>query len=137
MSKLVATAYHPVNGAAEEIWEGFSWPCFFFGCFWFGFKNMWGWAVLAFVAAIGTFGISWIICAFFANSLYATHLRKQGYLTETERDERKKASGSVLSGQRERGQSQIADEVAKLAALRDQGVLSEEEFASQKQKLLS
>jgi hypothetical protein len=30
----------------------------------------------------------------------------------------------------------IADEIAKLVALRDQGVLTEEEFAAQKAKLL-
>jgi hypothetical protein len=31
----------------------------------------------------------------------------------------------------------VADELAKLAALRDQGVLSEEEFLAQKARLLS
>ena len=76
MSAYVAKAFHPVNGSSEDVWEGFSWPCLLFGCFWFGYKSMWGWAVMSFVLSVPTFGLSWLIFPFFANTLYASSLRK-------------------------------------------------------------
>lgn len=44
---------------------------------------------------------------------------------------------ATQGGQQKGGSSSVADELAKLAALRQRGVLSEEEFEAQKAKLLS
>src|SRR6266540_167567 len=82
MAELAGDAYHPVNGSIEKIYEGFSWPCLFFGCFWYLYKGMWGWALIAFALAFSTFGISWLFFPFFANEQYAQSLLKQGYLNE-------------------------------------------------------
>jgi hypothetical protein len=100
---------------------------------------MWGWAVISFFLAASTVGISLFLLPFFANAQYASSLRKRGYLTEKQWNERKKVrSGATSSGSKQqREASSIADEIAKLATLKDQGVPSDEEFNNQKRKLLS
>jgi hypothetical protein len=45
MSTPSGNLYHPVNKHPVAIYEGFSWPCLFFGFFWFLYKNMWAWAL--------------------------------------------------------------------------------------------
>ena len=52
---------------------------------------------------------------------------------EDERQERIEPSSNVESST----QTSLADELSKLSDLRDKGVLSEEEFSTQKRKLLS
>ena len=52
---------------------------------------------------------------------------------EDKRQERSEVSSSAENS----SQASLADELAKLSDLRDKGVLSDEEFATQKQKLLS
>ena len=139
MATLVARAYHPINGTAESVWEGFSWPCLLFGCFWYLYKHMWNWAVISFILAVSTFGISWIVFAFFANEQYARSLRKQGYLSESEWEEHKQGRsqrGRPPTTVRQK-QSSVAEELMKLADLRDRGLLTEEEFEQQKARILS
>ena len=137
MSQFVGKAYHPINGFTEDIWEGFSWPCFFFGCFWFGYKGVSGWAVLSFLAAIITFGISWLVIPFFANEFHATSLRNRGYLSETEWNEKKtKVVTQSVPTEQPTGSYSKADEIEKLANLKDRGIISIEEFNQQKEKLL-
>jgi hypothetical protein len=139
MSKLAGEAYHPVNGAIEEIWEGFSWPCLFCGFLWYLYKGMWGWGLITLILALSTFGISWLVFPFFANAQYAKSLLNQGYLNEKQWNERDRASKRTINHglQSQREVSSIADELAKLVALKEQGVLSCDEFNKQKQKLLS
>lgn len=132
MSKYVAKAIHPVNGSIQDIWEGFSWPCLLFGCFWFGYKGLWGWAFMSLVLAVLTFGFSWLLLPFFANGLCADMLRKEGYLTEKEASARNIAATT----QQARSSSSTADELTKLAALMNQGILTEDEFRTQKAKVL-
>jgi hypothetical protein len=50
---------------------------------------------------------------------------------------RAKAAQRRTSGRTSAGGTSVADELSKLAALRSQGVLTEDEFAAQKQRLLS
>ncbi len=138
MGSLVGSAYHPVNGSAEEIWEGFCWPCLFFGCFWYMYKGLWGWAVFAFILAWVTFGLSWLAFPFFANAHYADSLRKRGSLTQQEWEGRQRnTAANRETASPGAPPSSIADEISKLAALRDRGVLSEEEFQAQKRRLIS
>lgn len=135
MATLVAKAYHPVNGSTEEIWEGFSWECLFFGCFWFAAKSMWGWAVASAALAVVTAGFSWLLFPFFANGVYAKHLLAQGYLNEDQwRAKQAPPKQSPLAPRPASGS--VADELMKLAKLRDQGLLSGDEFQREKARLL-
>ncbi len=80
MSTLKNNLYHPSgNGYSQPVFMGWSWPCFLCGIFWFAVKGMWGWAVIAFIAAIATGGISWLVFPAFANSLHEKSLFNQGY----------------------------------------------------------
>lgn len=85
MSKRAATLYHPVNGAPEETWEGFSWPAFFFGGIWLGVKQLWGHFIVAIIIIIVTFGFAvipiWIYYGFSGNSHHRKSLLRKGYMT--------------------------------------------------------
>ncbi len=137
MSTLAAKAYNPSNGAVEEIWEGFSWPCLFLGFIWYIYKGMWGWGVIALILAIFTCGLSWLIFPFFANEQHAKSLLKQGYLNEKQWNEKKAEKQASNSTPQNRVASSVSDELSKLVALKNQGVLTDEEFSVQKKKLLS
>lgn len=138
MSTFAGQAYHPVNGSTEDIWEGFSWPCLFCGFLWYMYKGMWGWGIIALILAFITFGISWLIFPFFANGQYAKALLERGYLNEHQWHERARAIwGDNTPALKSNAVSLVADELTKLAALKAQGVLTEEEFNKQKLKLLS
>ena len=137
MSKLVAVAYHPVNDSTEEIWERFSWPCLFCGFLWYMYKGMWGWGIIALILAISTFGISWLIFPFFANGQYAEALLERGYLNETQWNERNPNSRLAHGTEvKPHLTPSVADELVKLAALKTQGVLTDEEFNTQKLRVL-
>ena len=138
MSTLVAKAYNPINGAEEEIWEGFSWPCLFFGFLWYLYKGMWGWGIIALILAIITWGISWIVFPLFANEQYAKSLLKQGYLNEEQWNHKKNVETQINNSVRgNQATSSLSDELSKLAALKEQGVLTDDEFQTQKSRLLS
>ena len=138
MSTFAGQVYHPVNGSTEDIWEGFSWPCLFCGFLWYMYKGMWGWGIIALILAFITFGISWLIFPFFANGQYAKALLERGYLNEHQWHERARAIwGDNTPDLKRHAVSSVADELTKLAALKAQGVLTEEEFNQQKLKLLS
>jgi hypothetical protein len=139
MSTSAGVLVHPVNGHKVEIYRGFSWPCLFLGFFWYGFKGMWGWAVIGLVAALMTWGIAWLFFPFFANEQHITYLKKQGYLTP-EQVHDKRSVGSVENRTVSPSVTvvgSVADELRKLAELRDSGLLSEGEFQKQKQRILA
>jgi hypothetical protein len=137
MGTVVAQAYHPGNGATEDVSEGFSWPCLAFGVFWFVYKGMWVWALLSFVAACVSYGVSWFVFPFFANGLHARHLRRQGWLTEKEwkdRDVHNSAAGASVHATASSGS--VADEIAKLVQLKERGALTQREFDELKAQLV-
>jgi len=134
MAVLVAKAYNPTNGSVEEIYEGFSWSCLLFGFLWYIYKGMWGWGLISFILAIATYGFSWLIFPFFANGQHAESLLKQGYLNEKQWKEKKDNNNQVNN---QNNNSSVADELSKLVALKEQGILTDEEFLIQKDKLLS
>jgi len=82
MSKKIGILYHPINNHPEEIYEGFSWPCLFFGFMWYLVKGMFGWAIVSFLVAGFTFGISLLVFPFFANNHRKESLLNKGYLSE-------------------------------------------------------
>jgi len=133
MSKLAGKAYHPGNGSSIDIWEGFSWPCLLLGFFWYAYKGLWGMALIALILAFATFGLSWLVFPFFANAHYAKALVERGYLTEVQW----RAQTSVAKPPAAPvAPVSTADELTKLAALRDSGHLSAEEFDQQKARIL-
>jgi len=146
MSKHVGKAYHPINGSPEDIWEGFSWPCLFLGSpIWFLYKRMWSWGVFTIFLVLAASSIHflllipiWLILPSFANPLHANSLRNKGYLNEKEWIKKKHPGPITVRhvNQPQREAVSIADELAKLVALKEQGVLTEEEFNKQKHKLL-
>ncbi|MDY0073612.1 MAG: SHOCT domain-containing protein [Thauera sp.] len=85
-------------------------------------------------------GFGWLVFPFFANEQHAKSLLAKGYLTEKQWHERQNPQTSSNASNINSSASQalpIADELAKLAELRSKGVLTEEEFASQKTRLLA
>lgn len=86
MSRKIGKLYHPLNNHPEEIYEGFSWPCLLFGCMWYLVKGMFGWAIVNFLVAFFTFGISLLIFPFFANNHRKESLLKKGYLANPKED---------------------------------------------------
>lgn len=82
MSRLVGNMYNPNTMQVEKIYEGFSWPCLFFGSIWYIFKGMWKWTLLSFLIAVITGGISWFIFPFFNNKQYIQHLIDNGYVPD-------------------------------------------------------
>ncbi|MBI4470947.1 MAG: SHOCT domain-containing protein [Acidobacteria bacterium] len=125
MSISAGVLVHPATKERVEIFRGFSWPCLFAGCFWYA-KGMWGMGILAFLLAFVTFGLSWLVFPFIANDQYRRTLLNEGYVPEDQADHL-----GVISVQ-----GSVADEIRKLAELKASGVLTEEEFAHQKSRLL-
>lgn len=138
MSTLAGYAIHPVNKSREPIYEGFSWPCLVFGCFWFVYKGLWGWGIISFALAFFTFGLSWLVFPFLANEQYAKSLVGKGYLTEAQakEQERQAPHRSSPNAAPSAPALSVADELGKLAGLRSAGVLTDQEFESQKTRLL-
>lgn len=60
---------NPSNGHVVRItWLGSFVGCLLLGCFYFLFKNSYKWALIAFLAAIATLCLSWLVFPFFAAS---------------------------------------------------------------------
>jgi hypothetical protein len=140
MSSPSETLYHPINGTTEKTWEGFSWPGFFFGVIWLAIKQLWVHFIVSIIIIIITAGFGaipvWIFYGFTGNSFHRKLLLSKGYLTKeqfsqkTERDKKSSISENKFTN------TSVADELAKLAELRNSGILTEEEFLQRKRKLL-
>lgn len=94
MSVLSDYLYHPPDMERVEMYEGFSWPCFFFGPLWFIAKGLSGWFLMALLLGPVTLGMSALILPFYANKLNNAHLRRNGWLTL---DQLKSASANELN----------------------------------------
>jgi hypothetical protein len=69
---------NPSNGYVETVSHPMLWT-FLFGCFYFAFKGVWSHAVLGFVAAILTSGLSWFIYPLFAPAIMRSHYLRNGW----------------------------------------------------------
>ena len=56
-----------------ELW------CLLFGCIYFAAKGIWTHAVAAFLLAIFTLGLSWLIYPLFARQIVRTHYLRRGW----------------------------------------------------------
>ncbi|HWQ69938.1 MAG TPA: SHOCT domain-containing protein [Patescibacteria group bacterium] len=88
-------------------------------------KGLWGMGILAFLLAIVTWGLSWLVLPFFANDQYRNSLLKDGYVPQDQ------VGRSPLTTE-----GSVADEIRKLAELRASGVITVEEFSTRKSRLL-
>ena len=95
---------------------------------------MWGWAVIAILAAVMTSGISWLVFPFFANSQHRKSLLKNGYFNSTQMKRTNDAAERLENANF--GTHGIADEILKLANLKEKGLITDNEFVLQKGKLM-
>jgi len=79
MAQHITLQHQNSDRLVQTVKVGWSWPCFFFGCFWFLAKGMVGKAVVFFILAFVTLGISWIIVPAFANKMLLEHYLSLGY----------------------------------------------------------
>jgi hypothetical protein len=108
----------------------------FFGCFWYLYKGMVVWALIAFLSAGLTFGVTWFILPFFANSQHQQYLRRNGYVEPSGRMTRVNFGAEPAASPTAFMSPSVADELEKWARLRADGVINEEEFQAQKRRLL-
>ena len=70
---------NPNTGAIKEAPVGFSWTTFFFGPFPALFRGDWKWAVIMFILAFITAGLSSLVFMFIYNKTYIKDLIGSGY----------------------------------------------------------
>lgn len=70
---------NPNMGNIKEAPVGFSWTVFFFGFFPPLFRGDWKWAIITFLLAVITAGLSNIVFMFIYNKLYIKDLIASGY----------------------------------------------------------
>ncbi len=144
MSVRALPLYNPVNNVAEETWDGWSWPAFFFTGIWVLIKQMWGHAAIVWLVCICTVGwaapVIWFVYGANGNRWHREKLLSMGYLTQEQFDE-KKADAKRLRAPTAPPTApaphvDVVERLSGLAKLKEQGHLTEEEFAAQKRLLL-
>ncbi len=70
---------NPSTGQIKEAPVGFSWTVFFFSFFPALFRGDWKWAIIMFLIASLTFGLSGLVFMFIYNKLYIKDLVSDGY----------------------------------------------------------
>jgi hypothetical protein len=70
---------NPANGYVEEIGAPWIW-CLLFGCIYFAARGIWTHAVAAFLLALFTWGLSWLIYPFFAREIVEHHYLRRGWI---------------------------------------------------------
>ena len=130
MSKSIGFLYHPTNNHPVSIFKGFSWPCLLFGIFWYAYKGMWKWFIISLLLVLITSGIAWLVLPFFANSQHIKTLKDDGYLDN-------KRSNYSVKNKSIKSDNDNLDKLKKLGDLKEQGILTEDEFENKKKELLS
>lgn len=67
------------KGMTKKTKVGFSWTTLFFGFFTALFRNDRKWAIIMFLLAMFSFGLSWLVFPFIYNKIYIKRLLKKGY----------------------------------------------------------
>lgn len=67
------------TGEQKHVKKGFSWTMLFFGVFVPLLRGDWKWFLITAIAAVLTYGVSWVVFPFFYNKLYINDLLKKGY----------------------------------------------------------
>jgi hypothetical protein len=76
------TFRNPANGYTESVNFAFLWALVF-GVLYFAVKGVWRHAVISFVLAVCTLGLSWLIYPFFAKSMLRAHYLRLGWVEVT------------------------------------------------------
>ncbi|HEX7853877.1 MAG TPA: hypothetical protein VF503_09295 [Sphingobium sp.] len=72
------TFRNPVNGYTESSSVPFLW-CLLFGIFYFMVKGIWRHALISFLIACCTLGLSWLIYPFFAKGIVIASYGRRGW----------------------------------------------------------
>jgi hypothetical protein len=75
---MLMVFHNPQNGYEEEVTCPGLWT-FLFGPLYFAMRGVWTHAVLSFVLAIVTWGLSWLVYPFAARDLMRTHYLRKGW----------------------------------------------------------
>ena len=70
---------HPLTGATKIAPVGFSWATLFFGFFPALLRGHWIWALIIFMIAWMTFGLSHLVFSFIYNKAYIKYLIGEGF----------------------------------------------------------
>ncbi|PRX34695.1 hypothetical protein BX659_10210 [Orenia metallireducens] len=81
---MKVTLQNQNNNLIKEVPIGFSWTTFFFGFFPAIFRGDIKWAIIMFLAACVTAGVSALVFPFIYNKLYIKDLLEKGYLPADE-----------------------------------------------------
>ncbi|WP_163859478.1 hypothetical protein [Paenibacillus elgii] len=87
-------------GIVKERKVGFSWTTLFFGFFPALFRGDWKWAIIQFIAAGCTFGISVLVFCFIYNKLHINDLLKNGYEPSDENSRTVLVAKGFITGNR-------------------------------------
>jgi len=79
MAYTTITFENPHTGEIKQAPVGFSWTVLFFGFFPPLFRGDWKWAVIMFILAMITFGLSGLVFMFIYNKLYIKDLIGSGF----------------------------------------------------------
>lgn len=69
-------------GQIREVKKGFSWTTLFFGLFVPMIRGDWKWAIIMFLTALVTGGLSWLVFPFLYNGIYEKELIRNGFVDE-------------------------------------------------------
>ena len=69
---------NPKNGSTEEVSHPGLWTLLF-GSFYFALRRVWPHALASFIAALLSFGLSWLVYPFFAHEIIRVHYLKSGW----------------------------------------------------------
>jgi len=73
---------NPKTGQIKEAPVGFSWTVLFFGLFPPLFRGDWKWAIIMFLLAMLTFGLSGLVFMFIYNKLYIKNFIGSGFMAK-------------------------------------------------------
>ena len=79
MTSTVITFENPLTGQTKEAPVGFSWTVLLFGFFPPLFRGDWKWAIIMFLLALLSWGLSSLVFMFTYNKLYIKDLIRAGY----------------------------------------------------------
>lgn len=136
---------NPANNHVEKFDRPWLWTLLF-GAFYFLSKGIWTHFLLYLLLVPLTFGLAWFVYPFFAASIVESHCLRKGWIKELPDAEKLRVDVALPSPRTSHGEPalqaatqnvlSVATEIEKLAALKERGIITEEEFQTQKRNLI-